>query len=62
MVLERDTGFFVKLYSDEPDMNINPKYSDSLVQIINWAQQTGHRMIEFDGDADAHSEFMTHSW
>lgn len=51
MIMERDTGWFMKLYG-ELDANMHgPIWSDQLQRLITWAHYAGYRMIEFDGDA-----------
>jgi hypothetical protein len=52
MVMERDTGWFIKLFDD--DVTPNLEYhgiSESLKHIILSAWVSGFRMIEFDMDA-----------
>lgn len=53
MVLERDTGFFIKLYEDDEDGGINLRHghSDTIQTLIQWCHAAGFRMIEFDCDA-----------
>lgn len=53
MVMERDTGFFVKLY-DEAKYNVYGELSDLANNILAFAYEAGFRMIEFDCDATAY--------
>ncbi|MDB2343146.1 hypothetical protein N9V62_00495 [Porticoccaceae bacterium] len=55
-VLERDTGFFVKL-CEECEYNLGSFYSDELDSIIKWAHALGYRIIEFDCDVEVLSQF-----
>ncbi|MDQ2077511.1 hypothetical protein [Marinimicrobium sp. ABcell2] len=54
MIMESETGFFVKLYEDDSNgagsANYRDGYSDTLKGIIRWAHDSGYRMIEFDSD------------
>jgi len=50
MVMERDTGFLVKLYDDVEYFADEP-YSDNLRGLLMSAHQAGFRMMEFDSDA-----------
>ncbi len=72
MVMNRDTGYFMKLY-DEADLNdltLHPKvidegmrFSPALQKVIMYAHSEGHRMIEFDCDAPEYPElFETFNW
>lgn len=51
MVLQRDTGFFVKLFVDETESNFRHGDSETIKNIIRWAHRSGYQMIEFDCDA-----------
>lgn len=55
MVMERDTGFFVKLYCCEETeiTNTDERYSDHLNAILAWAVEQGFQLVEFDCDAPA---------
>lgn len=55
MVMERDTGFFVKLYCcEEADItNTDEHYSEHLNAILVWAVEQGYQLVEFDCDAPA---------
>lgn len=50
MCMERDTGFFIKLY-DELTCYEESTYSENILNIVKLAIEAGFRMIEFDGDA-----------
>ncbi|MDC8832834.1 DUF5983 family protein [Alteromonas gilva] len=50
MVMERDTGFVVKLYEEVEDFAGEP-YSCNLLGLLMSAHQAGFRMVEFDSDA-----------
>ena len=72
MIMERDTGYFMKLYEEEylNDLAAYPKvmaenmrFSTALQKIITYAYSEGHRMIEFDRDAEKYPEFFeTFDW
>lgn len=64
MVMKRESGFFIKLYAgeDELEMNFNLHYSPSLTSIITFAYENGFQLIEFDSDAPALKEFTVHDW
>jgi hypothetical protein len=63
MVLERDYGFFLKLFSaDYKDENLSDLYSPELNSIIKWACQRGFQMVEFDQAAGEVAHFPTHDW
>lgn len=59
MLMERDTGFFLKLYEEdtEPERNVRPEWSNDANRIIRWAYVHGYRMIEFDADAQTMDTF-----
>ena len=53
MVMERDTGFFIKLYDEEEyNMDEFQGLDWKTKVIINAARDAGFRMIEIDCDAD----------
>jgi len=58
MVLERDTGWFIKLY-DETESNEHG-VSDSLNLIFTVCLEAGFRMIEFDCDAQSYECLSTY--
>lgn len=65
MVMGRDTGFFIKLFSDPSDttMDINKDYSLALKSIVLWAKEKGYGMIELDADGPVMSDiFPTFDW
>ncbi len=63
MVLERDYGFFLKLFADDyEDENLSDLYSFELNSIIKWACHLGVRMLEFDQAADEVADFPIHDW
>ena len=65
MIFERDTGFFIKLYTDQPDLNFDlydSGISDHLKNIVCWALEEGFNMIEFDSDGDCLDMFPLRDW
>jgi hypothetical protein len=62
MVMERDTGFFVKLMGPDSDHDLRHGHSENLLRIIRWASSAGFGMIEFDRDAPAISCFDFFDW
>lgn len=50
MVMERDTGFMVKLH-EESEYFADDPYSDNLLGILMSVHQAGYRLVEFDSDA-----------
>lgn len=62
MVLQRQAGFFLKLYAEGSPENYRHGVSDTLSDIIRWAVQSGYRMIEFDADADVLPQFPVFEW
>jgi len=54
MIMERDTGWFVKLYDD---INIlqQMNLSTDLLQLLFTIHDAGFRMVEFDADAQIHN-------
>jgi len=63
MIMARDEGYFIKLYS-ERYLNENiTEFSPALQKIILYAHDEGHRMIEFDRDAEEYPDlFKTFDW
>jgi hypothetical protein len=57
MVMDRDTGWFVKLYDDWP----SNAWTDEphLLVILFWAWNNNYRLIEFDADALELDQFVT---
>ena len=62
MVLERDSGYFIKLYCDNLPDNYRHGHSDSIKAIIQWAFRNEFSMIEFDRDADIIEQFQVYEW
>lgn len=53
MIMERDTGFFIKLYDEvEYTQNLIDNLSDEAQQVILQAHAYGARMVEIDRDAE----------
>jgi len=59
MVMERDSGWFIKLYGDGCDKN---KYTRTLQAIVNKMVSEGYLMIEFDCDVLASDDFKVYAW
>jgi hypothetical protein len=59
MVMERDTGFFVKLY-DNLDYDQDEKQSLNFNVIVATAHNEGFRMLEFDRDAPVYDDFSSY--
>ena len=52
MIMEREPGFFIKLYAFADHEGDNRfSHSETLKNIIRYALANGHQMIEFDRDA-----------
>lgn len=64
MVMERSTGYFIKLYQgdDSKCSNFRHGHSDAIQDIIQWAINSGYGMIEFDCDAPTLSLFPVFDW
>ncbi len=63
MIMERDAGYFIKLYDEEVDDSQFVGFSESLIKILKYAHQEGFRMIEIDCDAKQYPElFETFDW
>jgi hypothetical protein len=64
MVMSREYGFFIKLYSDEAAVNDNYRHghSEAINNIIAWALAHGVELIEFDRDAGCVDGFPTFDW
>ena len=60
MVLERDYGFFMKLFADDYENNLSDLYSFELNSILKWAFNLGFEMVEFDCDAMTVADFPIH--
>lgn len=63
MIMERDTGFFVKLY-DDLECNLKEFFlmSDEFNKIISFAFDNGYRLIEFDRDVDLYPDWKSFDW
>ena len=60
MVLERDTGYLIKLYEidhDDPNYNLGFGSSESIKAIIMAAYAAGYRMIDFNADGPVCDDF-----
>lgn len=62
MIMERDSGFFIKLYGDELELNEREELSVSLNKIITHACNHGFQMIEIDQAIPALDIFRVHEW
>jgi len=63
MIMTRDEGYFIKLYSERYLNEDIPEFSSALQKIILYAHDKGHRMIEFDQDAEEYPDlFKTFDW
>lgn len=62
MIMERDTGFFIKLYGDELEGNERTDYSEFLNQIIRYAFEHGFQMIEIDQAGPEVAGFTVFNW
>jgi len=59
MVMERDTGFFIKFYEDI-DLDQDEKQSLNFNVIVATALAEGFRMLEFDRDAPVYDDFASY--
>ena len=62
MVIERESGFFIKLYMNDLAGNLRGDYSPSLCKVIEFAFNNDFQMIELDSDAEAIPELDQHDW
>jgi len=68
MILQRDTGIFIKLpfqYGDEDKefkASLDAGYSEALKAVLTYAFHNGYQMIEFDSDALVVSGFEHFDW
>lgn len=62
MALQRQSGFFLKLFDEESPRNYRHGHSETIKDIIRWAHQSGYRMIEFDCDAQVLPQFPVFDW
>lgn len=61
MIMSRDSGFFIKLYS-ESESNHYKELSDAANLILSWAFNQGARMVEFDCDAGEVEGLPVFAW
>lgn len=61
MIMERDTGFFIKLY-EITGSNYYRELSERVNRLLMWARSMGFRMVELDIDAPDLEEFKTFDW
>jgi hypothetical protein len=59
MILERDTGWFIKLYEDI-DSNNRYLISEGLKSLLESCLKAGYRMIEIDCDAQTYENLPTY--
>lgn len=67
MILERDTGAFVKLYPDMVDekrvLEVDyPGFSDAFYHVLAQAKLAGFTMVEFDNAAAAYETLPSFDW
>lgn len=64
MVMKRDTGFFIKLYTGEYDLdkNFSDHYSNALKKVIKYAVEGGFELIEFDEAGPVIELFTVFDW
>lgn len=62
MVLQRDTGFFIKLYPGSSRQNFRHGHSNYIKNIIKWALANNFQMIEFDSDGEILPLFPVFNW
>ncbi|MBL1456388.1 hypothetical protein [Methylophaga sp.] len=62
IVMERDSGFFIKLYMNDLADNLRGDFSPSLCKVIQFAFNYNFDWIELDSDAEAISELDQHAW
>lgn len=62
MVLQRESGFFLKLYEENTCLNLCHGHSESIKEIIQWAHKAGYLMLEFDADAMVLPQFPVYDW
>lgn len=61
MIMGRDTGWFVKLYEDEPLSGLS-MFTPKFQTLVSDIYAAGYRMIEFDGDAPVLDGYATFDW
>lgn len=62
MVFERDSGYLIKLYTDDLALNIRSDYSPSLKRVVEFAYERNFALIELDVAAEVLDELHQHSW
>ncbi|MFA0809315.1 DUF5983 family protein [Microbulbifer epialgicus] len=62
MVMQRDSGFFLKLFEDETLNRGRFGNSETMENIIQWAYKANYRMIELDSCAEAVPHFPIFDW
>ena len=67
MILSRDSGAFVKLYTDEPDdvrilEEDYPGFSPAFYNVLGQAKQAGYEMVEFDEAATEYESLPVFNW
>ena len=62
MIFSRDTGFFIKIYTDKLELNTNDEYSKALISIIKYAYSNNFKMIELDCDIELSEKFKSFNW
>lgn len=62
MVMERESGFFIKLETEDLAGNLRSDYSPSLCKVIDFAFNNNFELIELDSDAEAIPELDQHDW
>ena len=59
MIMERDTGYFIKLYVEkEYALDLIDNLSQEAQDVIMACHEAGFRLIEFDRDADELLEYV----
>ncbi len=59
MILSRDTGFFIKLFTEDNDVS---NYSEALQNLITIAVDNDFTMIELDSDGKIYDELPKFGW
>lgn len=61
MIMERSTGFFIKLY-EEPETIDDYGLMAGATALLHAAHEAGYRMVEFDCDAPLVDDFPIYDW
>jgi hypothetical protein len=61
-VMQRETGFFIKLSPEYPKMNLREEFSPALLNIIQSALDQGISMVELDNRAPEIDNLPTFDW